>query len=405
MSLSFCMIVKNEEQNLSRCLKSVKDVVDEMVILDTGSTDRTAEIAQEWGAQVYYFEWCDDFAIARNTALKYVTGDWILVLDADEILASTIVPQIKQAITRDDYLAINLVRQEIGAAQSPYSLVSRLFRNHPKIQFDRPYHALIDDSVSRILKQECRWKIGSLADVAILHEGYQTEAIARRNKQKIAKQVMEGYLAQHPSDPYVASKLGGLYVEMGEISPGIQLLTKGLKQLSLYSKHQQLEPNEALLYELHYHLGIAHRKKQNLTEAKHHYQIALDINILPQLKLGAYNNLGNLLKDTGHLQEAKAAYETALQIDPNFVQGHYNLGMTFRAMGEYPQAIAAYQKAILLDPNYAEAYQNLGVALLSAGKVLSGLEALKTAIALHEKSDPTEAKRLRQTLQQMGFKL
>jgi tetratricopeptide (TPR) repeat protein len=105
------------------------------------------------------------------------------------------------------------------------------------------------------------------------------------------------------------------------------------------------------------------------------------------------------------LQEAKAAYETTLQIDPNFVQGHYNLGMTFRAMGEYPQAIAAYQKAILLDPNYAEAYQNLGVALLSAGKVLSGLEALKTAIALHEKSDPSEAKRLRQTLQQMGFKL
>ncbi|WP_040484593.1 glycosyltransferase family 2 protein [Lyngbya aestuarii] len=405
MSLSFCMIVRNEEQNLAQCLQSVKGVVDEMVVLDTGSTDRTTEIAKEWGAQVYYFDWCDDFAVARNFALKYVTGEWILVLDADERLVSSIVPQIKQAITQEDCLVINLVRQEIGASQSPYSLISRLFRNHPKIQFNRPYHALIDDSVNQLLKQEGRWKIGSLADVAILHEGYQADAIARRNKQQIAKQAMQSYLAEQPSDPYVASKLGALYVDMGEIAKGLQLLTKGLKQLNLYSKYEEAEADDSLFYELHYHLGIAHRKKQNLAEAKHYYEIAIKANILPQLKLGAYNNLGNLLKDTGHLLEAKAAYEMTLQIDPNFVQGYYNLGMTLRAMGDYAEAIAAYQKAIQLDPNYAEAYQNLGVALLSAGKVLSGLEALKTAVALHQKSDPTEAERLRQTLQQMGFNL
>ncbi|MEB3280379.1 MAG: tetratricopeptide repeat protein [Lyngbya sp.] len=405
MSLSFCMIVKNEEENLSQCLQSVKGVVDEMVVLDTGSTDRSAEIAKEWGAQVYYFDWCDDFAAARNVALKYVTGDWILVLDADERLVPSIVPQIKQAIAQENCLLVNLVRQEIGASQSPYSLVSRLFRNHPQIKFNRPYHALVDDSVSQILKQECRWKINALADVAILHEGYQASAIARRNKQKIAKQAMERYLAEQPTDPYVASKLGALYVEMGDYSNGLQLLTKGLKQLSIYSKYQQVDADDSLLYELHYHLGIAHRKKQNLAEAKHHYEMAIKANILPQLKLGAYNNLGNLLKDTGHLLEAKTAYETTLQIDPNFGQGYYNLGMTLRAKGDYGGAIAAYQKAIQLDPNYAEAYQNLGVALLSAGKVLSGLEALKTAIALHEKSDPTEAQRLRQTLEQIGFHL
>ncbi|WP_413167202.1 tetratricopeptide repeat protein [Capilliphycus salinus ALCB114379] len=405
MSLSFCMIVKNEQENLAQCLQSVKGVVDEMVVVDTGSTDRTAEIAKEWGAQVYYFDWCDDFAAARNVALKYVTGNWILVLDADERLVPSIVPQIKQAIAQENCLMINLVRQEIRASQSPYSLVSRLFRNHPQIQFNRPYHALVDDSVSQILKQECRWKIGSLPDVAILHEGYQADTIARRNKQQIAKQAMQRYLAQQPSDPYVASKLGALYVEMGDFSKGLELLTKGLNQLNIYAKYQPGEADDSLLYELHYHLGIAHRKKQNLAEAKHHYEMAIKANILPQLKLGAYNNLGNLLKDTGHLLEAKAAYETTLKTDPNFVQGYYNLGMTLRAMGDYPEAIAAYQKAIQLDPNYPEAYQNLGVALLSAGKVLSGLEAFKTAIAFYQKSDPIEAQRLRQTLQEIGFHL
>ncbi len=405
MNLSFCMIVKNEEQNLATCLKSVKDVVDQMVVVDTGSTDKTVDIAKEWGAQVYDFQWCDDFAKARNVALKYVTGDWVLVLDADERLVSTIVPQMKQAITQENGLVINLIRQEIGAIQSPYSLVSRLFRNHPQIKFSRPYHALIDDSVSEILKQESYWKIGSLPDVAIFHEGYQTSAIAQRNKQQIAQQAMERYLMQHPDDPYVASKLGALSVEKGEISNGLHLLKKGLKQLSLYSKDQQTVADHGLLYELHYHLGIAYRKKQNLAKAQHHYQTAVNLNILPQLKLGAYNNLGNVLKETGNLTEARTVYETTLQIDPNFVQGYYNLGMTFRAMGDYQKAIAAYQKAIELNPNYAEAYQNLGVALLSVGQVLTALEALKTAIALHENTLPAEAQRLRQSLQQMGFNL
>ncbi|MBP5974452.1 glycosyltransferase family 2 protein, partial [Brasilonema sp. CT11] len=80
------MIVKNEEATLSKCLGSVKNVVDEMVVLDTGSTDSTPQIAEKFGAKVHHFEWCNDFSAARNEALKYVTGDWILVLDADETL-------------------------------------------------------------------------------------------------------------------------------------------------------------------------------------------------------------------------------------------------------------------------------------------------------------------------------
>jgi glycosyltransferase involved in cell wall biosynthesis len=132
MKLSLCMIVKNEEATLSKSLSSVKNVVDEMVVLDTGSTDRTPEIAKKFGAKVHHFEWCNDFSAARNEALKYVTGDWILVLDADETLSQKIVPQLQQAIRREEYVLINLLRHEVGAEQSPYSLVSRLFRNHPQ---------------------------------------------------------------------------------------------------------------------------------------------------------------------------------------------------------------------------------------------------------------------------------
>src|SRR5204863_5400745 len=82
--LSLCMIVKNEERFLRNCLESVKDIVDEMVIVDTGSTDSTLDIAREYGAKVIPHVWKDDFSEARNVSLDHATGDWALWLDADE---------------------------------------------------------------------------------------------------------------------------------------------------------------------------------------------------------------------------------------------------------------------------------------------------------------------------------
>ncbi|AUB40969.1 Tetratricopeptide [Nostoc flagelliforme CCNUN1] len=392
MKLSLCMIVKNEAATLPKCLSSVRKVVDEMVVLDTGSIDHTPNIAQQLGAKVYHFKWCNDFSAARNAALKYVTSDWILVLDADETLTPGIVPQLREAIARDEYLLINLVRHEIGAEQSPYSLVSRLFRNHPDICFDRPYHALVDDSVSAIIAKEPHWQVGYLPGVALLHVGYQKSAIAQNNKYAKAATAMEGFLATHPDDPYVCSKLGALYVETGKITQGMELLRRGIIGA---------EENYDILYELHYHLGIAYSRLQKSPQAISHYQAAIKLPIYPMLKLGAYINLGNLLKAAGDLNGAKTAYATTLKIDPNFVFGHYNLAMIFKALGLFTDAIAYYQNAIALNPNYAEAYQNLGVVLLKVGNHQDSLTAFRKAIALHERYNPEEAKRLRQGLREM----
>lgn len=397
MNLSLCMIVKNEQATLPKCLSSVKDVVDEIVVVDTGSTDRTPKIAIEFGARVYDFQWCNDFSAARNESLKYVRGEWVLVLDADEVLVPEIVPSLKQAISQPTYyLALNLVRQEVGADQSPYSLVSRLFRNHPDIRFSRPYHAMIDDSVSLILSQEPQWQVGYLPQVAILHYGYQKSAIAQKDKFAKAQAAMEGFLASHPNDPYVCSKLGALYVESALVTQGIELLERGLASGSA---------NNQILYELHYHLGIANSRLEQPEQAIAHYQAATEVPISPMLKLGAYNNLGNLKRASGELLGAKTAYETVLQIDPNLAAGHYNLGITLKALGRLPDALASYQQAIQLNPSYAEAYQNLGVVLLKLGKVPESLTAFQTAIALHEQQNPAVAEQLRQGLKEMGFQV
>ena len=85
--ITLSMIVKNEERYLRECLESVKDIVSEIVIVDTGSTDSTIKIAKDYGAKLYSFGWINDFSAARNFALSKSTGDWILYLDADERLS------------------------------------------------------------------------------------------------------------------------------------------------------------------------------------------------------------------------------------------------------------------------------------------------------------------------------
>jgi tetratricopeptide (TPR) repeat protein len=397
MELSLCAIAKNEQTLIPQCLKSVKDVVDEIVILDTGSTDRTVDIAKEFGARVYHFKWCNDFAAARNAALNYVQGKWVLVLDADEVLTQGIVPEIKQAIASEYHLVINLVRKEVGASQSPYSLVSRLFRNHPEIRFSRPYHAMVDDSVQALLQREPHWQVVSLSTVAIEHYGYQPDAIAALDKYNRARQAMEGYLKSHPNDAYVCSKLGALYVQIDRVNEGIALLERGVRATSVEAP---------VLYELHYHLGNAYTRLKKLELAVEHYRAAIEQPILLSLKLGAYNNFGNLLLSIGDLTNAKMAYETTLKIDPSFAAGHNNLGMTLKALGQWEDAIASYQRAIQFNPEYADAYQNLGVMLLKLGKVPESLSAFRNAIALHEvKNNLAEAQRLRQGLQEMGFQV
>lgn len=394
MKLSLCAIALNEEVALPKCLSSVQGVVDEIVLLDTGSSDRTIEIALSFGAKVYDYKWCNDFSAARNEALKYVQGDWVLVLDADEVLVPEIIPNLQQAIANETYLLINLLRREVGATSSPYSLVSRMFRRHADIYFSRPYHALVDDSVALILEREPHWKIGNLPGVAIDHVGYQKNAIASLNKFDKAKAAMEGFLTAHPQDPYVCSKLGALYIEQDLLPKGIELLERGL---------QFVDVNADIAYELHYHLGIAYNRLQKPQKAIAHYESAIACNVYPMLKLGAYNNLGALKRANGDLNAAKTAFQTALEIDPNFATGYYNLGLTLKAMGNFTGAIAAYNKATSINPSYADAYQNLGVVLLKAGLVTDSLAAFNQAISLHDEQNPTAAQQLRQGLQELGL--
>lgn len=134
LSLSVCMIVKNEERNVSDCLESIKDVADEIIVVDTGSIDKTKEVISKYDAQIFDFKWIDDFSAARNFSLSKATGDFICWLDADDIVEN---PEDIKAILKDgDFKIFNF---SIKYGDDIFSQ-ARLFRNYYNIKFSGRVH-------------------------------------------------------------------------------------------------------------------------------------------------------------------------------------------------------------------------------------------------------------------------
>lgn len=395
MTISLCMIVKNEAQYLPACLQSAAKLVSEIIVVDTGSSDDTVALAQQHRASIIEFDWEDDFAAARNVGLAAATGDWILVLDADERLSPEAADQIRRIDqTETNLLAVTLLRHEVGAQQSPYTLLTRLFRNRSDIRFQRPYHETVDDSLSSIQAHASRWKIGRLAGVAIEHTGYQAAAIAAVNKFQRARTIMERHIDRHPQDAYVLNKLGALYVQQGELQRGMELLQRGL---------DPAPSDAATRYELHYHLGLAHRSLQQLSAAEHHYQAALRQPVEDMLKLSSYLNLGSLYKQLGQLSLAGQQFQIAIAISPQWAIAYFNLGVVYRAQGKLEAAIEAYRQAILHRPDYGEAYQNLGILLYKQGRFEECVPAFQQAIDCYQRTNPQAAQKLKQGIQSLGL--
>src|SRR5262249_11606963 len=198
--VSLTMIVRNEESNLPECLTTAADLVDEGIIADTGSTDRTREIASRFGARVVDSPWADNFGAARNASLQAATGDWIWWLDADDRLDSANRDRARTLFARlgneKDAYAMK-VRSRLNAAGTAARLLDqvRLFPNHPDIRWHYRVHEQIMPAV-RSQGGDLRW-----ADVTIEHTGYQDRAM-RRGKLERNFRLLQLDHAERPEDPY-----------------------------------------------------------------------------------------------------------------------------------------------------------------------------------------------------------
>ena len=386
--LSLSMIVRDEAERLAACLRSVQGFVDEMVVVDTGSSDDTVAIAEGLGATVHRIDWPGDFAPARNQALQWVSGDWVLVLDADEQLRPEAREPLRQLMEQPELLLVNLLRQELGALQSPYSNVSRLFRRHPAIRWSRAYHSLVDDSVAELLQREPHWRIADCSTPALLHDGYRPELLSAGNKAARLRAAMEAELLARPDDPYACAKLGSLEVAEGQAQRGIALLRRGLQHCPAGAHPER--------YELLLHLAMAEAEREPAA-AIALYRQALVTPLAPPLTLAARLNLAALLLHQDQLEDAEELCRQATTVAPEIGLGWFNLGVIRRRRGDLGGALEAYRQAAALSPDHAETQQNLAVALLLGGDIIGARQGFRQAIQLLlQQGRRDEAEQLRQ---------
>ena len=190
--LSACYIVKNEEKNLSKSIESLKNQVDEIIVVDTGSTDKTIDIAKSYGAEVIETAWEDDFSTPRNLAIEKATGDWIIMIDADEFFIKP--NKVRAAIEKlADNEVIFMMRIDIDEDDNNKELnrdyYLRAFRNVDYLR----YRGLIHENIENINGGNYKYKMAG-DDLTLYHTGYSStkaESKLRRNLAIIQKEISE----------------------------------------------------------------------------------------------------------------------------------------------------------------------------------------------------------------------
>lgn len=219
--ISLAMIVRNEAPRLGQCLESVKQAVDEIVIVDTGSADTTLAIARTYTPKVYSYRWGDDFAAARNYAIEQTTGDWILSLDADEQL--TAAPEELQAlVSQPGYTGFYLPLQALKAGNEEYEydryMVLRLFRR--QYRFTSPVHEYV--------RIDTPWTVGYACAPAIRHQAVPVRERNSRRGRNI--RLLKAALRTSPA-PCLYYYLGIEWLGLNRIALAIPALQTALQQL------------------------------------------------------------------------------------------------------------------------------------------------------------------------------
>ncbi|MBI2657731.1 glycosyltransferase [Candidatus Woesearchaeota archaeon] len=242
-TISLCMIAKNEEKYLEQCLDSVKDLADEIIIVDTGSTDKTKEIAKKFNAKIIDFKWIDDFSAARNESLKHATKDWILVLDADEAIDKEDLEKIKKEIENAGDIAGFSIEQrsyikeyfegavgndsEFEASKKyPFYILHnlvRLFRNGIGLSFRHKVHELVEDSIK---EKGLRYE---KAGIIIHHFGSVKEAGLIEDKVDMYSKILLRQLEDDPGSARYNYQAARMFLGKNDFSNALKYFEKAAK--------------------------------------------------------------------------------------------------------------------------------------------------------------------------------
>jgi glycosyltransferase involved in cell wall biosynthesis/predicted negative regulator of RcsB-dependent stress response len=213
-TVALAMITKDEEEHLPGCLASVAGLVSQIVLVDTGSTDATIDIANEHGAEVHEFAWTDDFAAARNVSLRHVKADWVLWLDADEELLPESHAPLRALLRDPEAAGAHLCINNLMGDRTVSFLTTRLWRHAPTVRFRQPIHEQILWSIGPHARRHGRHVVEA-RDIVIRHYGYQPSVAAKRNKEQRNMALLEKLVGDEPDNAYALFHYASALREVG----------------------------------------------------------------------------------------------------------------------------------------------------------------------------------------------
>ena len=362
--VSLCMIVRNEAENLADCVGPVKDLFDQIVIVDTGSTDNTREIAASLGAEVHEFPWVDDFSAARNTSLQHATGDWIFWLDADDRIDATNRTRLAALFDslRDEPKAYNFscVLLNEHSADAPQIVThARLFRRDPRITWRRRVH---EENLTPIceLKHEIVW-----TDVEITHVGYR-DPVVRARKRKRDLNLLRLDYAVDPHEPVTLFYMGMCHYASGELSTALVYLLR-CHQLTKF-RSPMVRKLYAMLVDI---LGGLNRREDALAlsaEGLENFPDDPELLFARALHLsraGDHGGAERCLLRMIRRPTGEKYYLFGVQSDLCTRKAAFQLGLTYCDQQRFAESERVFQELLAQFPDYSQAWVGLGQVYLS----------------------------------------
>ena len=313
-TISLCMIVKNESANLARCLASAKPYVDEIIVVDTGSQDNSIEIARQFGARISHFDWCDDFAIARNVSLDLALGTWILVLDADEelILQKSLHDQLDIDLSILGFYFPRIDIDQAGERQGDQLTrlkVLRLFRNLPELRYKSCYHEQLLYREQILATDQLRY----IARAEILHYGFMPDLLQQKMLERNIP-MLERLRQQGSLNITLTATLAGFYERTGQLDKAEACKSEAFENLMPHLLTGEHPDCMAFIPTLMHLVGEQSFKTEDYETVRLICQRGLEWypDFPPLLYLA-----GDFLKALGFTRGAIAYYEQCLQLGQN----------------------------------------------------------------------------------------
>ncbi|WP_342421079.1 glycosyltransferase [Paenibacillus sp. FSL E2-0178] len=348
--ISLCMIVKNEADTLARCLQSVRGVADEIIIVDTGSTDSTVSIARSFGARIIPFPWTGDFASARNAGLAGARGSWILVLDADEELEPGSKKELLVCAEHTEYEAFFVrIHNHKGTDRASQTItvnpILRMFKRCPNYRFS----GIIHEQIAAVIVQETPAAAMHMSTVVVHHYGYADGVVEKKDKISRNIGLLKEQLRLNPGDAFHHFNMAVEYMRLGDYGHALEHILTSL---------DHVEPDTSYIHLLYKYeircLAVTGDLPGALEACERGLALFPDYPDLHHIK-------GALLLQVSAFAEAKAALGRALDIGASPPAYHTEsglgtyltrtlLGQACQQIGEDNEAIACYTRAAQLHP-------------------------------------------------------